>query len=140
MSDTHPNKSLICNSVSADDQPPCLSGTLWLGNAAYLYLSVSFIQMLKALMPVAVFCSGCAFGIETFSLGTLANMVCKTPRNSNAGLAKPAPETRLKRFSRALRHACTACLHLERATACQCSNLRLCRIHDWLASFLHAML
>ena len=23
------------------------SGTLWLGNAAYLYLSVSFIQMLK---------------------------------------------------------------------------------------------
>lgn len=24
------------------------SGTLWLGNAAYLYLSVSFIQMLKA--------------------------------------------------------------------------------------------
>lgn len=25
----------------------CFSGTLWLGNAAYLYLSVSFIQMLK---------------------------------------------------------------------------------------------
>jgi hypothetical protein len=23
------------------------SGTLWLGNAAYLYLSVAFIQMLK---------------------------------------------------------------------------------------------
>ena len=31
--------------------------------------------MLKALMPVAVFCSGCAFGIEAFSLGTLVNMV-----------------------------------------------------------------
>lgn len=27
---------------------------LWLGNAAYLYLSVSFIQMIKALMPMAV--------------------------------------------------------------------------------------
>ena len=25
----------------------CYAGTLWLGNAAYLYLSVSFIQMLK---------------------------------------------------------------------------------------------
>lgn len=24
------------------------AGTLWMGNAAYLYLSVSFIQMLKA--------------------------------------------------------------------------------------------
>lgn len=27
---------------------------LWLGNAAYLYLSVSFIQMVKALMPMSV--------------------------------------------------------------------------------------
>lgn len=26
--------------------------TLWLGNSAYLYLSVSFIQMLKVGMPV----------------------------------------------------------------------------------------
>ena len=51
------------------------AGTLWLGNAAYLYLSVSFIQMLKALMPVAVFCTGCTFGIESFSAGALANMV-----------------------------------------------------------------
>ena len=25
----------------------CFAGTLWLGNAAYLYLSVAFIQMLK---------------------------------------------------------------------------------------------
>jgi hypothetical protein len=49
-------------------------GTLWLGNAAYLYLSVSFIQMLKALMPVAVFGTGCALGLETFSSGALANM------------------------------------------------------------------
>ena len=36
----------------------CYAGTLWVGNAAYLYLSVSFIQMLKALMPVAVFSVG----------------------------------------------------------------------------------
>ncbi|BDA42040.1 probable sugar phosphate/phosphate translocator At5g25400 [Coccomyxa sp. Obi] len=54
------------------------AGTLWLGNAAYLYLSVSFIQMLKALMPVAVFATGCAFGIESFSTSTLVNMVVVT--------------------------------------------------------------
>ena len=27
------------------------SGTLWLGNSAYLFLSVSFIQMLKVSTP-----------------------------------------------------------------------------------------
>lgn len=32
----------------------CFAGTLWLGNAAYLYLSVAFIQMLKVGHP-----SGC---------------------------------------------------------------------------------
>jgi hypothetical protein len=51
------------------------SGTLWLGNAAYLFLSVSFIQMLKALMPVAVFCVGCVFATEKFSMGTFGNMM-----------------------------------------------------------------
>ena len=51
------------------------AGTLWLGNAAYLYLSVSFIQMLKALMPVAVFTVGCSFGTEVFSTSTLSNML-----------------------------------------------------------------
>ena len=40
-----------------------------------MYLSVSFIQMLKALMPVAVFTTGCVFGIESFSAATLFNMV-----------------------------------------------------------------
>ena len=54
------------------------AGTLWLGNAAYLYLSVSFIQMLKALMPVAVFAVGCAFGTESFTMNTLINMVVVT--------------------------------------------------------------
>ncbi|CAH1432847.1 unnamed protein product [Lactuca virosa] len=32
--------------------------SLWLSNSAYIYLSVSFIQMLKALMPVAVYSIG----------------------------------------------------------------------------------
>ena len=51
------------------------AGTLWLGNSVYMYLSVAFIQMLKALMPVAVFATGCMFGIEKFQFTTLANMV-----------------------------------------------------------------
>ena len=78
--------------------------TLWLSNAAYLYLSVSFIQvtqlaigfmshcewghpvnprhmllqMLKALMPVSVFTVGCLFGMETYSPKTLVNMIIIT--------------------------------------------------------------
>lgn len=52
----------------------CYSVTLWLGNATYLYLSVSFIQMLKALMPVAVFTMGCLMGTEKFESSKLANM------------------------------------------------------------------
>jgi len=51
------------------------SGTLWLGNAAYMYLSVSFIQMLKALMPVAVFCVGVSFGTEKFNWSVFSNML-----------------------------------------------------------------
>ena len=35
--------------------------SLWLSNSAYIFLSVSFIQMLKALMPVAVYSIGVAF-------------------------------------------------------------------------------
>ncbi|KAH9779687.1 putative sugar phosphate/phosphate translocator [Citrus sinensis] len=38
--------------------------TLWLGNTAYLYISVAFAQMLKAIMPVAVFILGVAAGLE----------------------------------------------------------------------------
>ncbi|GFZ07591.1 nucleotide/sugar transporter family protein [Actinidia rufa] len=41
--------------------------TLWLGNTAYLYISVAFAQMLKAIMPVAVFILGVAAGLEIMS-------------------------------------------------------------------------
>ncbi|MCH86641.1 putative sugar phosphate/phosphate translocator, partial [Trifolium medium] len=41
--------------------------TLWLGNTAYLYISVAFAQMLKAIMPVAVFVLGVAVGLEVMS-------------------------------------------------------------------------
>jgi len=51
------------------------SVTLWLGNAAYLHLSVSFIQILKALMPVAVFSIGTVMETEQFQWSKLVNMV-----------------------------------------------------------------
>eukprot|EP00249_Psilotum_nudum_P020555 c27755_g3_i1 orf=628-1713(-) len=49
--------------------------SLWLSNSAYIYLSVSFIQMLKALMPVAVYSIGVALKKETFQSQTMVNMV-----------------------------------------------------------------
>lgn len=42
--------------------------TLWFGNTAYLHISVSFAQMLKAIMPAAVFLIGVACRIEPPSL------------------------------------------------------------------------
>ncbi|KAI3679198.1 hypothetical protein L2E82_51571 [Cichorium intybus] len=48
--------------------------TLWLGNTAYLYISVSFAQMLKAIMPVAVFALGVAVGLEAMSCSMLLIM------------------------------------------------------------------
>jgi len=52
--------------------------SLWCSNSAYIYLSVAFIQMLKAMSPVVVFVISCGFGIETYSHGMLANMVVIT--------------------------------------------------------------
>ncbi|PRQ26759.1 putative sugar phosphate transporter domain-containing protein [Rosa chinensis] len=49
--------------------------SLWLSNSAYIYLSVSFIQMLKALMPVAVYSIGVSFKKETFKTDTMVNML-----------------------------------------------------------------
>ncbi|CAM8960542.1 hypothetical protein QQ045_005621 [Rhodiola kirilowii] len=49
--------------------------SLWLSNSAYIYLSVSFIQMLKALMPVAVYSIGILFSKEAFKSNTMANML-----------------------------------------------------------------
>ncbi|KAL4555273.1 hypothetical protein LXL04_037888 [Taraxacum kok-saghyz] len=48
--------------------------TLWLGNTAYLYISVAFAQMLKAVMPVAVFILGVAAGLEVMSTRMLLIM------------------------------------------------------------------
>ncbi|KAI4338773.1 hypothetical protein MLD38_023786 [Melastoma candidum] len=49
--------------------------SLWLSNSAYIYLSVSFIQMLKALMPVAVYSIGVALRKDAFNPRTMLNML-----------------------------------------------------------------
>ena len=49
--------------------------SLWLSNSAYIYLSVSFIQMLKALMPVAVYSIGVLFKKDAFKPNTMMNMI-----------------------------------------------------------------
>lgn len=50
--------------------------SLALGNQAYLYLSVSFIQMLKAFTPVAVLLASQAFGMETPTVAQIAIVSC----------------------------------------------------------------
>lgn len=54
------------------------SMSLWLSNATYIYLSVSFIQMLKALMPVAVYLLGVCLMRGRFKCATLSNMLLVT--------------------------------------------------------------
>lgn len=49
--------------------------SLWLSNSAYIYLSVSFIQMLKALMPVAVYSIGILFKKDAYKSTTMGNMI-----------------------------------------------------------------
>ncbi|KAL1089104.1 hypothetical protein V6Z11_D08G299400 [Gossypium hirsutum] len=49
--------------------------SLWFSNSAYIYLSVSFIQMLKALMPVAVYSIGVLLKKEPFKPNTMLNML-----------------------------------------------------------------
>ena len=45
-----------------------------MGNAAYMYISIAFIQMLKALMVVAVYGFGVALGTEVLTAKRLVNV------------------------------------------------------------------
>ncbi|KMT16790.1 hypothetical protein BVRB_2g042770 [Beta vulgaris subsp. vulgaris] len=69
----HMTKSLYISSVLPIGVLFALS--LWLSNSAYIYLSVSFIQMLKALMPVIVYSIGVMLKKDTFKGDTMINMV-----------------------------------------------------------------
>jgi len=49
--------------------------SLWFSNSAYIYLSVSFIQMLKALMPVAVYSTGILLKKDDYKNSRMLNML-----------------------------------------------------------------
>ncbi|TVU45501.1 hypothetical protein EJB05_04990, partial [Eragrostis curvula] len=51
------------------------ASSLWFGNTAYLYISVAFIQMLKALMPVATFIMAVICGTDKLRWDLFLNMV-----------------------------------------------------------------
>ncbi|XP_071723766.1 probable sugar phosphate/phosphate translocator At3g17430 [Rutidosis leptorrhynchoides] len=51
------------------------AASLWFGNTAYLYISVAFIQMLKALMPVATFIMAVMCGTDKSRCDVFLNMV-----------------------------------------------------------------
>ncbi|EFJ30488.1 hypothetical protein SELMODRAFT_267183 [Selaginella moellendorffii] len=51
------------------------ASSLWFGNTAYLYISVAFIQMLKALMPVATFMMAVSCGTDKARWDLFLNML-----------------------------------------------------------------
>ncbi|KAF3456454.1 hypothetical protein FNV43_RR01104 [Rhamnella rubrinervis] len=51
------------------------ASSLWFGNTAYLHISVAFIQMLKALMPVATFIMAVMCGTDKPRCDVFLNMV-----------------------------------------------------------------
>lgn len=51
------------------------ASSLWFGNTAYLHISVAFIQMLKALMPVATFSMGVMCGTDKPRCDVFLNML-----------------------------------------------------------------
>ncbi|XP_074264127.1 putative sugar phosphate/phosphate translocator At1g48230 [Silene latifolia] len=51
------------------------ASSLWFGNTAYLHISVAFIQMLKALMPVATFLMAVLCGTDTLRCDVFLNML-----------------------------------------------------------------
>ncbi|KAL8487283.1 hypothetical protein ACS0TY_023819 [Phlomoides rotata] len=51
------------------------AASLWFGNTAYLFISVAFIQMLKALMPVATFVMAVLCGTDKLKCDLFLNML-----------------------------------------------------------------
>lgn len=51
------------------------ASSLWFGNTAYLHISVAFIQMLKALMPVATFFVAVVCGTDKLRCDLFLNML-----------------------------------------------------------------
>uniref|UniRef100_A0A803M2K4 Sugar phosphate transporter domain-containing protein n=1 Tax=Chenopodium quinoa TaxID=63459 RepID=A0A803M2K4_CHEQI len=58
------------------------ASSLWFGNTAYLHISVAFIQMLKALMPVATFLMAVVCGTDKLRCDVFLNMLLAGPDSS----------------------------------------------------------
>ena len=52
--------------------------SVFLSNSAYMYLSVVYIQMMKALMVLVVYCTSCALGVDLFRRGTVGRLCIVT--------------------------------------------------------------
>lgn len=50
------------------------AASLFFGNMSFMYLTVSFMQMLKANMPVIIFTVGCLFATEVFTFASFGIM------------------------------------------------------------------
>ena len=64
------NWAKICLPVGA-----LSAASLFFGNMSFMYLTVSFMQMLKANMPVIIFTVGCLFATEVFTFASFGIMV-----------------------------------------------------------------
>jgi drug/metabolite transporter (DMT)-like permease len=53
----------------------CTAGTMFLGNAPYMHLSLSFIQILKAFTPALTLLVGAAAGIERITLSLVVSVL-----------------------------------------------------------------
>ena len=62
---------LACRCAARPSAGVLYAASLWLSNSAYLYLSVSFIQMTKSLMPGLVYACGVAWGTEQYQVRAL---------------------------------------------------------------------
>lgn len=66
------------------------AASLWLSNSAYLHLSVSFIQMTKALMPGLVYCIGCTMRTEPYSFKVRTSLTAARCSRWQASRARPS--------------------------------------------------
>lgn len=53
----------------------CTAATMFWGNAAYMHLSVSFIQILKAFTPALTLIIGASVGVERLRLGLVVSVL-----------------------------------------------------------------
>lgn len=53
----------------------CTAGTMFLGNAPYMHLSLSFIQILKAFTPALTLVVGMAAGVERLTAALVLSVL-----------------------------------------------------------------